>query len=132
MRIKYGELPKREVLQKLLSVSFNTPRKNLAVYKFCHEMVQHISYIENERFKIVQKYGEQDKADPARYFIPEGTEESKHYLKEFAQVLDMEIDEDITPLPLAENDFLDNCFYSPDKADWLNAGDIGKILMFCE
>lgn len=91
-----------------------------------------MAYIENERFKIVQKYGQQDRNEPTRYFIPEEAEESKLYLKEFAQVLDMEVDEDITPLPLTENDFLDNCSYSPDKAEWLNAGEIGKILMFCE
>lgn len=132
MRVKYGEIPRRETLQKLLSVSFDTPMKNLAVYKFCKAMMAHVDYVENERTKLVQKYGVQDKDNPLMYFVPKGTEEMKQFQEEFNSVLNMEIEEEVDTLPLSEMDFGDNCSYSQEKADWLNPREIGSILMFCE
>lgn len=132
MRIKYGELPKREILQKLLSVSFNTPRKNLEVYKFCDTLTKHINYMENERVKLVQKYGEQDKDNPTLYKIAPNTEEMKMFFQEWNPLIDMEIDEDIKPLPLSEDDFSDNCSYMREKGNWLSGIEIAMVLRFCE
>lgn len=132
MRIKYGEIPRRETLQKLLSVSFDTPRKNLAVYKFCKAMTAYVDYVENERTKLVQKHGVQDKNNPLMYFVPQGTEEMKRFQEEFNSVLNMEIEEEVKLLPLSEMDFVDNCSYSQEKADWLNPREIGSILTFCK
>lgn len=132
MRIKYGELPKREVLQKLLSVSFNTPRKNLEVYKFCDTLTKHINYMENERLKLIKKYGEPDSENPALYKISPNTEGMRMFLQEWNPLIEMEIDEDIKPLSLSENDFSDNCSYAPEKENWLSGIDIAMILSFCE
>lgn len=132
MRIKYGELPKREVLQKLLSVSFNTPRKNLEVYKFCDTLTMHINYMENERLKLIKKYGDLDNNDPTLYRIKPNTEEMKMFFQEWNPLIEMEIDEDITPLPLSEDDFSDNCSYMQEKENWLNGMEIATVLRFCE
>lgn len=131
MRIKYGELPPTDVIQKLLTVSFNTPKKNLAVYKFCSALKPHIDYLENERTKLVQKHGEADKDNPMLYKIAPNTMEMESFLAEWNEVLQMDVEDEIQPLPLSERDF-DNCSYSPEKMDWLNARDIGTILRFCE
>lgn len=131
MRIKYAEVPKLNLLQKLITVSFNTPRKNLAVYKFCNSMKDKANYIENERKKIIQKYGEKDEERPFMVAVTPGTEAMRNFMDEFNTVLNMDVDEDITPLPLSEDDF-ENCVYSPEKEDWLNPKDIGIVLRFCE
>lgn len=132
MRIKYGELPKREVLQKLLSVSFNTPRKNLEVYKFCDTLTKHINYMENERLKLIKKYGEPDSNDPTLYKIAPNTEGMKMFFQEWNPLIGMEIDEDIIPLPLSEDDFADNCSYMHEKENWLSGMEIATVLRFCE
>lgn len=132
MKIKYGELPKKEVLQKLLSVSFDTPKKNLEVYKFCRAIEKHVNYLENERMKLIRKYGRADECNPILYKIKNNTEEMRSFLSEWNPIVEMEIDEDIAPLPLVEEDFSDNCLYSPEKEDWLNAREIGIVLRFCE
>lgn len=132
MRIKYGELPPVDVIQKLLTVSFNTPRKNLSVYKFCSELKKHIDYLENERTKLVQKHGEKDKQNPMLYRVEPNTDAMIRFQEEWKPIVEMEVDDEIQPLPLSESDFYDNCFYSPEKTDWLNARDIGTILRFCE
>lgn len=131
MKIKYGELPPADVIQKLLTVSFNTPKKNLAVYKFCSAFKPHIDYLENERTKLVQKHGEVDKENPMLYKVAPNTTEMANFLAEWNAVLQMEIEDEIQSLPLSERDF-DSCSYSPEKMDWLNARDIGTILRFCE
>lgn len=132
MKIKYADVPKMETLQRLISVSFDSPRKNLAVYKFYVEMSKHTSYIENERMKLFQKYGEADNNNPCLYKIAPNTEAMKAFMKEWTETLNMEIEEDVKPLPITEFDISNNCTYSPEKADWLSAKDILAILRFCE
>lgn len=132
MKIKYGELPPKELCQKLVSVSFNTPRKNLEVYKFCQSILGHMNYIENERLKLFQKYGERDKDDPTMYRIAPNTENMKRFQEEWSAMLDMEIEDDIKLLPLSEDDFCDNCTYMREKKDWLNGREIATVLRFCK
>lgn len=133
MKIKYGELPTVEFCKKLMSVSFNSPKKNLEVYKFCKQMSGYLEYIENEKIKLFQRYGEEDPESPGVYRIKNGTEEIEHYQRDWGEILAMEIDEDIKPLPLVESDFFnENCTYSTDKEMWLSALDIGTAMRFCK
>lgn len=133
MKIKYGELPTIEFCKKLISVSFNSPKKNLEVYKFCKQIEGYLEYVENERIKLFKRYGEEDSETPGAYRIKAGTESMEHYQREWGEVLGMEIEDDINPLPLVESDFYnENCAYSNDKDMWLSAMDIGTAMRFCE
>lgn len=133
MKIKYGELPTKEICQKLVSVSFGEPKKNLSVYKFCSAVNNHINYVENERTKLFQKYGTEKDDEPGSYIIPNGTEEFKKFKKEWESLIEMEIEEELPTLSLTEDDFLDqNCSYSQDKSKWMNAVDIATVLRFCQ
>lgn len=132
MKIKYADVPKMETLQKLISVSFDSPKKNLAVYKFYMEMSKHASYIENEREKMIKKHGELDKDNPCLYTVKPGTESMQRFMEEWNSLMNMDIEEEVNQLPISEVDFSDDCSYSPEKSEWLSPRDIGAVLRFCK
>lgn len=133
MKIKYGMLPPIALCQKIITVSFNTPQKNLAVYKFATACSKHLAYIENERIKLFQKYGTPDDKNSDVYYIPPNSKRFEDFKKSFEEICNMQIEEDIPELPLTEEDFEnENCEYSPNKKDWLNGAEISTILGFCK
>jgi hypothetical protein len=58
--VKYADLPKEETVQKLVATSFESPSLNWAVYDWSEKILKHIQFLENERVKLVKRYGEAD------------------------------------------------------------------------
>lgn len=132
MKIKYGELPPIDVCRKLVSVTFDSPKKNLEVYKFCKIIAGCLDYVQNEKVKLFQRLGKESNDHPGLYQIEKGTDEYEEFNREWDKILDLDVDSEIIPLPLSEEDFDEGrCLYSPNKSNWLSAYDIGIILKFC-
>lgn len=126
--LTFGDLPTRDTCIKLMKVSFASPQKNLAVYKFCTKVFELEAFIESERAKLIEKFGDPTEK-PGEFFIP------KHAVGDYHQAITelfkMPIGEDVPQLGLTEDDFADErCKYSDDKAYWLNAGEISALLKF--
>lgn len=126
--LTFGDLPTRDTCIKLMKVSFASPQKNLAVYKFCTKVFELEAFIESERAKLIEKFGDPTE-NPGEFFIP------KHAVGDYQQALTelfkMPIGEDVPQLGLTDDDFADErCKYSDDKTYWLNAGEILTLLKF--
>lgn len=123
-----GELPTYLTCMKLMRVSFATPKKNLAVYKFCHKVLELSAFIESEKEKLLKRYGDPTE-EAGRYLIP------KHLIGEYQKAMDDMLDtpvgDDLPVLGLTEEDFADEkCHYPAEKEYWLNAGEISLLLKF--
>lgn len=122
--MKYRDLPKEIVINKLISTSFDSPKTNLMVYNWCNKVLPLIQFVENERVKLIQRYGELDKKTDKISVSPNKMQE---FFKEFNEVLDMDIE--MPKLELTENSFDDDkCQYPLDKALWLTPQEIGYII----
>ena len=122
--MKHRDLPKEIVINKLISTSFDSPKTNLMVYNWCNKVLPLIQFVENERVKLIQKYGTIDKETDKISVKPDKMQE---FFKEFNEVLDMDIE--IPKLELTENSFDDDkCQYPIDKSLWLTPQEIGIIL----
>lgn len=129
--ICYNDLPQKEVWDKLVQVSFDTPQKNLSVFKFVSSIGVHYAYIENERIKLFQRYGTADKNCANIYRIERNTQNEKDFMREYQAIMSLPIEEDLPSLSITEDDFSDTkCRYPAGKEAWLNAIDIGSILGF--
>lgn len=127
--MKYRSIPSLETTQKLIQVSFSTPAKNLAMYRLAEQIRTHQSYIENERNKLIRKYGEPTK--DGNYAVSKKEALDKFFL-EFNATLDTDIPDKIENPNITEDDFSDdNCSYPIDKSMWPNAKDIASFLKFC-
>ncbi len=123
----FGDLPQRDACIKLMQVSFSTPQKNLAVYKFCQKVFELRSFYEAERTKLLKKYGDPTENE-GEFLIPKCNVDS--YNRELRKLLETEVEEELV-LGLTEDDFSDdNCHYPADKNLWLNAGEIMTFLRF--
>lgn len=126
--MKYRDLPTAEVTAKLIQVSFSTPSKNLQMYRLYTDLQKHQGYIENERVKLVRKYGEETKSG----FAIKKQQDIEKFSADFAKILDAEIEDDIKCPDITEDDFLDeNCCYPMDKTLWPNAKDIAAFMNMC-
>lgn len=125
-KITYGDIPSRDTCFKLSMVSFDSPSKNLRVYKFCEALRVCQNFFENERHKLMEKYGTEE--SPGKYKV-----ETVPYNTGIKNLIALEIDDEIPDHGLTENDFSDDmCQYPTDKNLWLNAAEIRTILAFGE
>ena len=112
------------MINKLISTSFDSPKTNLMVYNWCNKVLPLIQFVENERVKLIQRYGELDKKTDKMSVKPDKMQE---FFKEFNEVLNMDIE--MPKLELTENSFDDDkCQYPIDKALWLTPQEIGYII----
>lgn len=125
MRIKYGDIPSSSACFKLTRVSFDSAKKNLAVFRFVRAVRGYQEYVENERNKLLEQCANKVPGKPGLF------EMTDIFREKFGEVLNMEIEEEVLPLDLNEADF-ENCQYPEDKNLWLSASDIETILKFCE
>lgn len=125
--MKYGDLPKLRVCDKLVNISFNTPQKNLNVFRFYNAVLPMLQFLEAERDKIIMKYGVCDSRN--LYTI----KNMVAYKDELTALMEMEIKDNIPILSLTEEDFDDqNCCYPSNKSMWMNGAEISAIIKFCE
>lgn len=126
----YGDLLPMPTCQKLVMVSFDSPQKNLSVYRFMEALSPHQSYIENEKRKLLERLGTPDEHYIGRYRL-EGQDKINEYNQRFAELLSMEIGVSLPPPGVTAEDFLDEkCCYPSDKNLWLSAADIASVLEF--
>lgn len=123
----YGDLINRDICIKLSMVSFESPKKNLEVYKFVKSLDSSQEFFEIEKSKILEKYG---KREENGYFHINGEENVSNYKKEILEVLNMEIEDGIYNPNLSEDDF-SGCRYPDDKNLWMSANDIDAVLSIC-
>ena len=122
--MKYSELPKQKLIQKLILTSFESPSANRDVYNWCESISKHIQFLENERIKLVKKYGEDD----GNGNIKVATFQLGNFGKAFSDLINMEIDEEIKPCPVKEDWFDDNkCSYPAEKEMWITPAEIGIL-----
>lgn len=120
----YGDLIPYNVSMKLNAISFRTPQKNLAVYRFVKAIQDKQDFVEQERRKLVEKFGV---LHGDRINVP--PENMKEFMDAFTAVLSMEIEDEIPSPGLEESDFEDsNCFYPENKDLWMNGEEIDSIL----
>lgn len=125
--MKYKDLPKYEILNKLQSVSFSKPTTNLRVYRWCDAVSKQLNFAENERAKLVKKYGSEDES--GNWNVDH--ENIEKFFKEWDEVIDMEIQDEIPALNVSFEDFEDeNCFYPKEKEQWLSPKEIGYICKY--
>lgn len=126
----YGDLPTVPVCQKLVMVSFDSPQKNLSVYRFTEALRPHQSYIENEKLKLLERLGSPDENHIGRYKL-EGQDNINEYSQKLTALLSMEIGASLPAPGVTAEDFFDEkCCYPSDKSLWLSAADIASILEF--
>lgn len=130
--MKFRDIPSMDSMYRLIQVSFSTPAKNLAMYQLYESLKKHQGYVENERVKLIHKYGEESKTEPGKFTVT-NQEGIRKFGLEFGSVLEAEIPEKIEPPEISEDDFFDeNCSYPYDKAMWPNAKDISTFFNFCK
>ena len=123
--MKYKQLPSVTQIQKLLATAFENPEANREVYNWCEETLKHIRFLENERVKLVQKYGKEN--ENGTFSVSE--ENKQKFFSEFKKILEMDIDAQIKECPVKLYWFdNDKCSYPKEKDLWLTPADIAKIL----
>ncbi len=124
--MKYKDLPKEITINKLISTSFNSPSVNRKVFNWCNQVLLPIKFLESERVKLVHKYGTVDK-ESGNITVPNS--KIKDFSKDFAEVMEMDIQDKISDFPLEESSFEDeNCEYPKTKELWLSPAEIGHLL----
>lgn len=109
-------------------VSFDSPQKNLEVYKFVVAIRPLQEFFEIERSKLLQKYGTDNGNG---HFTIKGKDNIENYQKDIEQLLSLNI-QDVIPFPNINIDDFSNecCNYPDDKGLWMNAYDIESVLNF--
>lgn len=125
--MKYKDLPNEKILRKLLATSFESPSANLKVFEWVDDIFKHVQFLENERVKLVRKYGKETKENSGDFRV---LPENVHTFHEaFNKVLNMEIEKQIEKCPIEKEWFDDDkCQFSAEKEMWLSPAEIGKIL----
>lgn len=122
--LKYKSLPSEKLVQKLLATSFESPSANRQVYDWADSILKHIRFLENERVKLVRKYGEED----GNCNIKVKQSQMKDFMDEFSSILEMEINEKIKECPISKDWFDDEkCRYPKDKELWVTPNEIGMF-----
>ena len=122
--MKYKSLPSEKLVQKLLATSFESPSANRQVYDWADSILKHIRFLENERVKLVRKYGEED----GNCNIKVKQSQMKDFMDEFSSILEMEINEKIKECPISKDWFDDEkCRYPKDKELWVTPNEIGMF-----
>lgn len=123
--IRIGDMPSRSLLSKLIRVSFSTPQKNMDVFKYIKSVQDNTEFYQNEKFKLMQKYG--DPQEDGSYLITKPNMEA--FEKELDALFELDITDSIYPHGLTEEDFADDkCAYPEDKKFWMNGSDITFLL----
>lgn len=123
--MKYKQLPSEKLVQKVCATSFESPNKNRSVYNWGNEILSHIRFLENERVKLVQKYGKDD--GKGNYSVTK--DNLPEFSNKFKELLEMEIDKEIPDCPIQENWFDDDkCQYPVNKEMWLSGAEIDVLL----
>lgn len=125
----YGDLLPVQITAKLIATSFDDPSINLWAYKLYKSLLDYQEFFENERNKLIVKYG--NEIENGKYQVLQcNVDEYRENLK---KIISMPIDGKIPYFELKEDNFAsDRCQYSKDKDMWLNAVDINSILKFME
>ena len=122
--LKYKSLPSEKLVQKLLATSFESPSANRQVYDWADSILKHIRFLENERVKLVRKYGEED----GNCNVKVKQSQMKDFMDEFSSILEMEINEKIKECPISKDWFDDEkCRYPKDKELWVTPNEIGMF-----
>lgn len=122
--MKYKSLPSEKLVQKLLATSFESPSANRQVYDWADSILKHIRFLENERVKLVRKYGEEDE----NCNVKVKQSQMKDFMDEFSSILEMEINEKIKECPISKDWFDDEkCRYPKDKELWVSPNEIGMF-----
>lgn len=122
--LKYKSLPSEKLVQKLLATSFESPSANRQVYDWADSILKHIRFLENERVKLVRKYGEEDE----NCNVKVKQSQMKDFMDEFSSILEMEINEKIKQCPISKDWFDDEkCRYPKDKELWVTPNEIGMF-----
>lgn len=128
MNLKFKDLISIDICAKLSSVSFNSPKKNLDVYRLVSALNGPQSFFIKEHDKLLQKYGK-----PLKNGSYDLSDNINEYKSEMDKLLDLEIDGDIPCPSISADDFdSDKCVYSTDKNMWMNAKDINSVLSFIQ
>lgn len=122
--MKYKDLPSEKLVQKLLATSFESPTANRDVYDWCDSLLKHIRFLENERVKLVKKYGEGTDGN-----FKVSKEKLQDFMQEFEKLRDMEINERIGKCPITRDWFDDDkCSYPEEKILWITPREIGILV----
>lgn len=122
--MKYKDLPSEKLVQKLIATSFESPTANRKVFDWSESVLKHIRFLENERIKLVQKYGDND--GNGNYSVPKS--KVKEFMEEFTTILEMEINDKIIKCPVEPSWFDDNkCNYPKNKDLWISAVEISTL-----
>lgn len=122
--MKYKDIPSEKLVQKLLATSFESPTANRDVYDWCDSLLKHIRFLENERLKLIKKYGEE-----VRGGLRVPTEKEHDFWEEFNPIKDMEINEEIKKCPIQRDWFTDEkCQYPDEKELWISPSEIGILI----
>lgn len=125
----YGDLLPAEITAKLIATSFDDPSVNLGCFKLYKALSEHQEFFENERNKLIVKYGEP--IGEGRYQLEKINLEL--YKESLNKLASMEVDGDIPYFELSEDNFsTERCQYSQSKSMWLSAVDINSVLMFLD
>lgn len=125
----YGDLLPVQITAKLIATSFDDPSINLWAYKLYKSLLDYQEFFENERNKLVVKYG--NEIEKGKYQVPKCNVDE--YREDLKKIISMQIDGKIPYFELKEDNFsADRCQYSKDKEMWLSAVDINSILVFME
>lgn len=126
MNLKLKDLPSLEVCVKLSSVSFNSPKKNLDVYRLISALNGPQTFFISEHDKILKKFGKP--LESGGYSVVDNFED---YKKEINSLMELSIEDDIPKPNITADDFM-SCYYPPDKNLWMNASDINAVLSFIQ
>lgn len=126
MNLKYGDLPSRDVCAKLSMVSFDSPKKNLDVYRLISALNGPQTFFISEHDKMLKKFGKP--LESGAYSVVDNLEE---YKKEINALMELSIEDDIPKPNITADDFM-SCSYPTDKNLWMNASDINAVLSFIQ
>ena len=128
MNLRFRDLPSLTVCAKLSAVSFDSPKKNLEVYRLISALSGPQRFFASEHDKILQRLGKP--LGDGSYSVADVIDE---YRTELDRLSDIELTETIPVPSISEDDFdSDKCVYPPDKTFWMNAQDIHSILTFIQ
>lgn len=123
--MKYKELPSEKLVQKLLATSFESPSANRKVYNWSESVLKHIRFLEGERIKLIKKYGEED--GKGGFYVKNVNMDK--FWKEFNEILEMKIDENVQDCPVKEDWFDDEkCSYPKEKELWITPKEIKSLI----
>lgn len=121
--MKYKDLPKEETIHKLVSIAFDAPARNWQVYEWAESILKCIRFAENERIKLVLKYGDKDADGSVK--VP--TDKIQQFLCDYNKVLESDVDTSAKPIGITK-EWFENCEYPKDKALWITPAEIAMIV----